>query len=83
VRVAESRVNPTPSEPEWKGFVTFGIANTTPLPAKVYANEGLCQILFFRSDEAYEISNADPKGKSRTRTESRCRSFSGRASSSC
>jgi dCTP deaminase len=44
-------VNVTPFEPEWEGFVTLEISNTTPLPAKVYANEGLCQILFFRSDE--------------------------------
>jgi len=43
--------------------VTFEISNTTPLPARVYANEGLCQILFFRSDEACEISYADHKGK--------------------
>jgi dCTP deaminase len=44
-------VNVTPFEPEWEGFVTLEISNTTPLPAKVYANEGLCQILFFRSDQ--------------------------------
>jgi len=56
-------VNVTPFEPEWEGFVTLEISNTTPLPAKVYANEGLCQILFFRSDEACEISYADRKGK--------------------
>jgi dCTP deaminase len=56
-------VNVTPLEPEWEGFVTLEISNTTPLPAKVYANEGLCQILFFRSDQACEISYADRKGK--------------------
>ena len=56
-------VNVTPFEPEWEGFVTLEISNTTPLPARVYANEGLCQILFFRSDEACEISYADRKGK--------------------
>ena len=56
-------VNVTPLEPEWEWFVTLEISNTTPLPAKVYANEGLCQILFFRSDEACEISYADRKGK--------------------
>src|ERR1019366_284424 len=56
-------VNVTPLEPEWEGFVTLEISNTTPLPAKVYANEGLCQILFFRSDEACKISYADRKGK--------------------
>jgi len=56
-------VNVTPFEPEWEGFVTLEISNTTPLPARVYANEGLCQILFFRSDQACEISYADRKGK--------------------
>jgi dCTP deaminase len=56
-------VNVTPFEPEWEGFVTLEISNTTPLPARVYANEGLCQILFFRSDELCEISYADRKGK--------------------
>jgi len=56
-------VNVTPFEPEWEGFATLEISNTTPLPAKVYANEGLCQILFFRSDESCEISYADRQGK--------------------
>jgi dCTP deaminase len=56
-------VNVTPFEPEWEGFVTLEISNTTPLPARIYANEGLCQILFFRSDEPCEISYADRKGK--------------------
>ena len=56
-------VNVTPFEPEWEGFVTLEISNTTPLPARVYANEGLCQILFFQSDEICEISYADRKGK--------------------
>jgi dCTP deaminase len=56
-------VNVTPFEPEWEGFVTLEISNTTPLPAKVYANEGLCQILFFRADEPCETSYADRKGK--------------------
>ncbi len=56
-------VNVTPFEPEWEGFVTLEISNTTPLPAKIYANEGLCQILFFQSDEPCEISYADRKGK--------------------
>jgi dCTP deaminase len=50
-------VNVTPFEPEWEGFATIEISNTTPLPARVYANEGLCQILFFRSDEAFEIGD--------------------------
>lgn len=56
-------VNVTPFEPEWEGFVTLEISNTTPLPAKVYANEGLCQILFFESDEPCETSYADKHGK--------------------
>jgi dCTP deaminase len=56
-------VNVTPFEPEWEGFVTLEISNTTPLPAKVYANEGLCQIIFFQSDEICETSYADRKGK--------------------
>jgi dCTP deaminase len=56
-------VNVTPFEPEWEGFVTLEISNTTPLPAKIYANEGLCQILFFQSDEQCEVSYADRKGK--------------------
>ena len=56
-------VNVTPFEPEWEGYVTLEISNTTPLPAKVYANEGLCQILFFQSDEPCEVSYADRQGK--------------------
>ncbi|MGD0974723.1 MAG: dCTP deaminase [Candidatus Korobacteraceae bacterium] len=56
-------VNVTPFEPEWEGYVTLEISNTTPLPAKIYANEGLCQIIFFQSDEACETSYADRKGK--------------------
>lgn len=56
-------VNVTPFEPEWEGFVTLEISNTTPLPAKVYANEGLCQILFFQGDEPCETSYKDKKGK--------------------
>ena len=56
-------VNVTPFEPEWEGFVTLEISNTTPLPAKIYANEGLCQILFFQSDEVCEVSYKDRKGK--------------------
>ena len=56
-------VNVTPFEPEWEGFVTLEISNTPPLPARIYANEGLCQILFFQSDEVCEISYADRKGK--------------------
>jgi dCTP deaminase len=56
-------VNVTPFEPEWEGFVTLEISNTTPLPAKIYANEGLAQVLFFQSDEQCERSYADKKGK--------------------
>jgi len=56
-------VNVTPFEPEWEGFVTLEISNTTPLPAKVYANEGISQVLFFESDEPCEISYKDKAGK--------------------
>ncbi len=56
-------VNVTPLEPEWEGFVTLEISNTTPLPAKIYANEGLCQIVFFQADEMCEVSYKDKKGK--------------------
>ena len=56
-------VNVTPFEPEWEGHVTIEISNTTPLPAKVYANEGIAQVLFFQSDEVCEVSYADKKGK--------------------
>lgn len=56
-------VNVTPLEPEWEGFVTLEISNTTPLPAKVYAYEGIAQFLFLRSDSVCETSYADKKGK--------------------
>ena len=56
-------VNVTPFEPEWEGFVTMEISNTTPLPAKIYANEGIAQVLFFESDEVCLTSYADKKGK--------------------
>lgn len=56
-------VNVTPLEPEWEGYVTLEISNTTPLPAKIYANEGLAQMLFFQADEECDISYADKKGK--------------------
>jgi dCTP deaminase len=56
-------VNVTPFEPEWEGYVTLEISNTTPLPARVYANEGIAQVLFFQSDEMCEVSYADKKGK--------------------
>lgn len=55
--------NVTPFEPEWEGFVTLEISNTTPLPAKIYANEGIAQVLFFESDEEPEVSYRDKKGK--------------------
>ena len=56
-------VNVTPFEPEWEGTVTLEISNTTPLPAKIYANEGLAQVLFFQGDEPCEVSYADKQGK--------------------
>jgi dCTP deaminase len=56
-------VNVTPFEPEWEGHVTIEISNTTPLPAKVYSNEGISQVLFFEGDEPCEVSYADRKGK--------------------
>ena len=55
--------NVTPFEPEWEGYVTLEISNTTPLPAKIYANEGIAQVLFFESDDSPTISYADKKGK--------------------
>jgi dCTP deaminase len=56
-------VNVTPFEPEWEGYVTLEISNTTPLPAKIYAFEGIAQVLFFEADEMCETSYADKKGK--------------------
>jgi dCTP deaminase len=61
-------VNVTPFEPEWEGHVTLEISNTTPLPAKIYANEGLAQVLFFRANQTCEISYADRKGKYQKQT---------------
>ncbi len=55
--------NVTPFEPEWEGFVTLEISNTTPLPAKIYAEEGIAQVLFYQSDEPCEVSYRDKKGK--------------------
>ncbi len=55
--------NVTPFEPEWDGFVTLEISNTTPLPAKIYAHEGIAQVLFFESDETCSVSYADRQGK--------------------
>jgi len=55
--------NVTPFEPEWEGFVTLEISNTTPLPARIYANEGIAQVLFFESDEDCLTSYGDKRGK--------------------
>jgi dCTP deaminase len=56
-------VNVTPLEPEWRGRVTIEISNTTPLPAKIYAGEGIAQMLFIRAEQVCQISYADKKGK--------------------
>ena len=56
-------VNVTPFEPEWEGFVTLEISNTTPLPARIYANEGIAQVVFFEGDEPPETSYKDKAGK--------------------
>jgi len=56
-------VNVTPLEPEWEGHVTLEISNTTPLPARVFSNEGLCQFLFLKGDSPCEVSYADKGGK--------------------
>ncbi len=56
-------VNVTPLEPEWEGYLTLEISNTTPLPARIYSNEGIAQLLFYESDELCEVSYADRKGK--------------------
>ena len=56
-------INVTPFEPEWEGYVTLEISNTTPLPAKIYANEGIAQVIFFEGDGECEVSYADKKGK--------------------
>ena len=56
-------VNVTPFEPEWEGYATLEISNTTPLPAKIYANEGIAQIIFLEADEICELSYKDKKGK--------------------
>ncbi|OGL49580.1 MAG: dCTP deaminase [Candidatus Schekmanbacteria bacterium RIFCSPHIGHO2_02_FULL_38_11] len=56
-------VNVTPFEPEWEGYVTIEISNTTQLPAKIYANEGIAQVIFLQSDEECLVSYADRKGK--------------------
>jgi dCTP deaminase len=56
-------INVTPFEPEWEGYVTLEISNTTPLPAKIYAHEGIAQVLFFKGDQPCAVSYADKKGK--------------------
>ncbi|MYF48182.1 MAG: dCTP deaminase, partial [Candidatus Dadabacteria bacterium] len=61
-------VNVTPFEPEWEGYVTLEISNTTPIPAKIYSNEGIAQVLFFEGDEECQISYADKKGKYQKQT---------------
>ncbi|MCF7885043.1 MAG: dCTP deaminase [Candidatus Marinimicrobia bacterium] len=55
--------NVTPFEPEWEGFATLSVSNTAPKPAKIYAGEGICQLLFFESDEECGISYADKNGR--------------------
>lgn len=62
-------VNVTPFEPEWEGYATLQISNTTPVPAKIYANEGIGQLLFFQSDEVCLVSYKDKKGKYQKQTE--------------
>jgi dCTP deaminase len=60
--------NVTPFEPEWEGFVTLEISNTTPLPAKIYANEGIAQVVFFQADDVCEVSYKDKGGKYQKQT---------------
>jgi dCTP deaminase len=61
-------VNVTPLEPEWEGYITVEISNTTPLPAKIYANEGICQIIFAKGNQVCEVSYKDRKGKYQKQT---------------
>jgi dCTP deaminase len=61
-------LNVTPAEPEWEGFLTLEISNTTPLPARIYAGEGIAQLLFFESDAPCEVSYGDRKGKYQDQT---------------
>jgi dCTP deaminase len=61
-------VNVTPFEPEFEGHITIEISNTTPLPAKIYANEGIAQVLFLEGDETCETSYKDKKGKYQSQT---------------
>src|SRR5216110_655322 len=71
--------NVTPFEPEWEGFVTLEISNTTPLPARIYANEGIAQVLFFTADEGDEcdVSYKERRGSTRRSAASRCRGYRG------
>ncbi len=62
-------VNVTPFEPEWEGYATLQIVNTTPVPAKIYAQEGIAQVIFFESDESCLVSYRDKKGKYQKQTE--------------
>jgi len=61
-------VNVTPLEPEWEGHVTLEFSNTTPLPAKIYANEGVAQVIFLESDDVCEVSYRDRGGKYQNQT---------------
>jgi len=61
-------VNVTPFEPEWEGHVTLEISNTTPMPARIYANQGIAQVLFFESDQECEVSYKDRSGKYQSQT---------------
>ena len=61
-------VNVTPLEPEWRGKVTIEISNTTPLPAKIYANEGIAQMIFLRAENVCAVSYADKRGKYQDQT---------------
>ncbi|MCX6088149.1 MAG: dCTP deaminase, partial [Caldiserica bacterium] len=61
-------VNVTPLEAEWQGFVTIEISNTTPLPVKIYANEGIAQVVFLSTDKECEVSYKDRKGKYQNQT---------------
>lgn len=61
-------VNVTPLEPEWRGKVTLEISNTTPLPARIWASEGIAQLIFLKADEVCEVSYADKKGKYQDQT---------------
>jgi dCTP deaminase len=61
-------VNITPLEPEWEGFITIAISNTSPLPTRVYANEGIAQVIFVEAGEVCEVSYADKKGKYQKQT---------------